>query len=306
MVYNVVIIGSGPAGLTAGMYAARAKLQPLVIEGPLPGGQLMTTSKVENWPGELSIMGPDLMINMREQTERCGATLLADNVVRVDFTKRPFHIWTAGGKEIEAQTVIIATGAVHRKLGCKGEAEYMGKGVSNCATCDAPFYEGKDVVIVGGGNSGVTEAEHLTHVVKKITLVHVLDKLTATDPIKDKILAHPKVSFMYNSTVVEIGGNGQKVTHVVVENKKDKTCSTVPVDGVFVAIGLMPNTDLFKGQIDFGQYGYLNVVNHTRTNIEGVFAAGDVADYRYKQAITSSAVGAMAALDVQMYLAGLK
>ncbi len=302
MIYKVVIIGSGPAGLTAGMYAARAKLEPLIFEGPLPGGQLMTTTMVENWPGNISIQGPDLMFNMRQQAQACGSSLVATNVTKIDCSVRPFRIWTQGNKEYQAHCVIIATGAVPRKLNCKGETEYWGKGVSTCATCDAPFYEGKEVVIVGGGNSAVAEAEHLMHVAKKVTIIHVLDRLTATDPIKDKIMSYNKVSIIYNSTVVEIGGDGQHVTQVIIENQRDKKRQTLPTQGVFVAIGLTPNTAMFKDQIALNTHGYLVVQDHVKTSIEGVFAAGDVADYRYKQAITASAAGCMAALEAQRYL----
>jgi thioredoxin reductase (NADPH) len=304
MVYNVVIIGSGPAGLTAGIYTARAKLKPLIIDGPLPGGQLMTTTKVENWPGTVSIMGPDLMMNMREHAQTCGASFLSENVTSVDFSKRPFTVVTDSKKIIQAQSIIVATGAVNKRLNCKLEAEYWGKGVSTCATCDAPLYEGKEVIIVGGGNTAVTEAEHLMHIAKKITIVHIHDKLSATDPIKDKVLANPKVQVIYNATVVEIQGDGKRVTHAVIENQKDKKRTTVASDGVFIAIGFKPNTEVFKNHIAMDQYGYITVRDHTRTSVEGVFAAGDVADYRYRQAITSSGAGCMAALDVQSFLAG--
>lgn len=306
MVRNVVIIGSGPAGLTAGIYTGRAKLSPVIIEGPQPGGQLMTTTKVENWPGEVSVDGPELMIKMREQAAICGAELVSEKVVSVDFSQRPFTITTDSGKVFKTHSVIIGTGAVNKKLHCAGEAEYWGKGVSTCATCDAPFYAHKEVVIVGGGNTAVTEAEHLLHFVKKLTIVHILDQLTANDPIKDKVLTHPNAHFVYNSTVTQITGDGQRVTGVVVENQKTKEISTIAADGMFIAIGFNPNTALFKGQLDMDQYGYLTVKNHTRTNVDGVFAAGDVADYRYRQAVTSAGVGCMAALDAQAYLAGLK
>ncbi len=304
MVYNVVIIGSGPAGLTAGIYAARAKLQPLIIDGPLPGGQLMTTTKVENWPGTVSIMGPDLMINMREHAQASGASFVSENVASVDFSRRPFTVVTDSKKTIQAKSIIIATGAVNKKLACKGEAEYWGNGVSTCATCDAPFYEGREVVVVGGGNTAMTEAEHLTHVAKKVTIIHILDKLSATDPIKEKVLVNPKVQIIYNTTVVEIMGDGKRVTGAMIENKKDKKRITVNAEGVFIAIGFKPNTEIFKNHIAMDQYGYITVSDHTRTNIDGVFAAGDVADYRYRQAITSSGVGCMAALDAQNFLAG--
>ena len=303
MKHKLVIIGSGPAGLTAGIYAGRAKLSPLIIDGPQPGGQLMTTTKVENWPGHVSVGGPDLMIDMRMQAQTCGAEFLSESIVKVDFSKRPFTLVTDSGKTLEAESVIISTGAVNKKLGCPGESEYWGKGLSTCATCDAPFYEGKEVVIVGGGDSAMTEAEHLLHFAKKLTVVHILDKLTGKDPIKDKVLANSKAQFIYNATVVEVVGDGQRVTSAIVENQQDKSRSTISADGVFIAIGFNPNTAIFKGQLDMDQYGYLLVKNHTRTNVEGVFAAGDVSDYRYRQAVTSAGVGCMAALDAQAFLA---
>ncbi len=300
---QLAVIGSGPAGLTAAVYASRAKLRTIVIEGPQPGGQLMTTTNVENWPGNVSIPGPDLMINMRSHAEACGAELLMESVTAVDLTKRPFVLTTDAGKTITAQAVIVGTGATSKLLKCPGEKEYWAKGVSTCATCDGPFFEGKNIVIVGGGNTAVTEAEHLTHFAKSVTVVHILDALTANDPIKDKVLAHPKAKFIYSSTVVEIKGDGSHVTEVVLEHQKTKERSILATQGVFIAIGFNPNTGLFKGQLAMDTYGYLTVTNHTRTSVPGVFAAGDVSDYRYRQAITSAGVGCMAALDAQAFLA---
>jgi len=303
MKYQLAVIGSGPAGLTAAVYASRAKLSTIVIEGPQPGGQLMTTTNVENWPGNVSIPGPDLMINMRSHAEACGAELLMESVVSVDTSARPFVLTTDSGKVITAETVIVGTGATSKRLGCPGEQEYWAKGVSTCATCDAPFFEGKDIVIVGGGNTAVTEAEHLTHFAKSITVVHILDALTANDPIKDKVLSNAKVSFRYASTIVEIKGDGNHVTEVVVEHQVTKERTTLAVQGVFIAIGFNPNTGLFKGKLAMDQYGYLTLTGHTKTSVPGIFAAGDVADYRYRQAITSAGVGCMAALDCQAFLA---
>jgi thioredoxin reductase (NADPH) len=302
MSYDLAIIGSGPAGLTAGIYTSRAKLKTILVEGAQPGGQLMTTTSVENWPGNVSIMGPDLMINMRTQAEKCGCELASASVSKVDFSKKPFTVFLDNNREIQANSVIIATGASHRMLGCIGEKEYFSKGVSVCATCDAPFFTGKDVVIVGGGDSAMTEAEHLTHLVKKLTVVHILDQLTGKDPIKDKVLSNPKVEFIYSSAVTEIKGDGQKVTSVVIQNQLDKTTKTIPANGVFVAIGFEPNTTVFKGQIEIDSHGYIVVKEQTKTSIEGVFVAGDVADYRYRQAVTAAGTGCMAALDCQSYL----
>lgn len=301
---NVVIIGSGPAGLTAAIYTGRAKLEPLVIEGDTPGGQLMGTSEVENWPGVKSIQGPDLMMEMKAHAAACGAEFLPDVITAVDFSSRPYKLTTKRGKSIETESVIIACGASHKKLGCPGEAEYWGKGVTVCATCDAPFYKNKEVLIVGGGNTAMTEADYLTRFAKKVTVVHILDQVTATDPIKDRVLVHPQIEMIYNSTVKEIKGNGTRVSSVIIENQKTNELTKKPIDGVFIAIGLRPNTTLFEGQLTLDQYGYIKVTERTCTEKEGVFVAGDVADYRYKQAITSSGDGCKAALDCEIFLTG--
>lgn len=303
MVYDVVVLGSGPAGLTAALYAARGKLKTLVLEGNLPGGQLTTTTTVENWPGNMAIQGIDLMFNMRDQVVHYGAELVTEAVASVDFTQQPYALTTTGNKTFYGKTIIIATGSSNKKLGCPGEQEYFAKGVATCATCDAPFYKDKDVIVVGGGNTAVTEAEHLLHFAKNVTIVHILDKLTATDPIKDKILPHPNMRFVYNSTIKEIKGDGSRVTTAVVENQQTKEVSTLNTDGIFVAIGFSPNTLLFKGQLELDQYGYLLLHDHTHTSKPGIFAAGDVSDYRYRQAITSAGAGCMAALDAQSFLA---
>ncbi len=302
MKYDVVVIGSGPAGLTAGIYAARAGLKVVVIEGPQPGGQLMTTTKVENWPGEVSIDGPELMIKMREQAAHCGAEFMSESVTSVDFSKRPFSITTESSKNLSARAVLVATGAKSKRLGCPGEDAYWAKGVSTCATCDGPFFRGKDIVIVGGGNTAMTEAEHMSHIASSVTIVHILDQLTSNDPIKDKVVASPNVSILYNSTVTEITGNEHHVTGVTITNQKNGQVIKKDVHGVFIAIGFNPNTGLFKGQLAMDQYGYLTVHDHTKTSVEGVFAAGDVSDYRYRQAVTSAGVGCMAALDIQSFL----
>lgn len=302
MKYQVAIIGSGPAGLTAGVYSARGNLSTIVIEGNQPGGQLTTTTSVENWPGEASILGIDLMEKMRDHAKKYGCALAQKAITKVDFSAQPYKLYTDSNDVIEAESVIIATGSSNKKLGCTGEDEYFSKGVATCATCDAPFYNGKEVIVVGGGNTAVTEAEHLLHFASKVTIVHILDQLTANDPIKDKVLENPKASFIYSSTIVEIKGDGQRVTEIVVENQKDKSKTTLKADGVFIAIGFNPNTQLFKDQLEVDQYGYLVLKGHTQTSKEGVFAAGDVADFLYRQAITSAGMGCMAALDAQRYL----
>lgn len=301
--YDVAIIGSGPAGLTAGIYASRSQLKTIIIEGNQPGGQLMTTTAVENWPGEISIQGPDLMLKMREQAEHCGSELLQETIEKVDFSQRPFTLTSSSGKIIKARSVITSTGATHKHLGVPGEKEYFSKGVAVCATCDAPFYRDKEVIVVGGGNTAVTEVEHLTHHVKKVTVIQISESLTATDPIKFKILDHPKVAFIFNSTVKEIRGNGEKVTSVIIENVQTQQTSELSTDGVFIAIGFKPNTGIFEGQLERDEFGYLIVKNNTLTSVEGVFAAGDVADWKYRQAVTSAGIGCMAALDAQAFLA---
>lgn len=306
MVYDVAIIGSGPAGLTAGIYMSRAKLKTIIFEGSQPGGQLTTTTSIENWPGNVSIMGLDLMMQMRNHAEHYGCKLEMNQVTNVDFKNKPYSLYLDNGQNVQARSVIIATGASHRALGCPGEKEYFAKGVSVCATCDAPFFKDKHVVVVGGGDSAVTEAEHLTHFVKKLTLVHILDELTAKDPIKYKVIEHPNVEIIYSSSVKEIKGDGQKMTAVIIENQKDKSVKEYSADGIFVAIGMIPNTAIFKNHIELDKYGYISVTDNTKTSCDGVFVAGDAADYRYRQAITAAGTGCMAALDCQAYLSRLK
>ena len=303
MIYRVAVIGSGPAGLTAGIYTSRAQLTTAVIEGALPGGQLMLTTKVENWPGNISIVGPELMDNLKNHAQACGCKMITGSVVSVDFGVHPFILTLDGGQKVQAESVIVATGSSHKKLGCPGEDTYWGNGVSVCATCDAPFFKDKDVVVIGGGNSAVTEAAHLAHVAKKVTVVQARDQLTATDPIKFNILNNPKIFLVYNAAVKEIKGDGSSVTGVVVENQKNKTLTEIPASGVFVAIGMKPNTDFLKTVLKIDSYGYLIMNGRTQTNVKGVFAAGEVADFNYRQAITSAAGGCMAALDCQAYLA---
>lgn len=303
MKFDVVVIGSGPAGCTAGLYTARGNYTTLVLEGLQAGGQLTTTTYVENWPGEQSILGYDLMDKLKNHAQHCGAQFLAEQVVQVNFDTYPYTLTTDSNKTITARSIIIATGSSHKKLGCPGEAEYFAKGVATCATCDAPFYRDKNVVIVGGGNTAVTEAEHLAKFAKQVTIIHILNELTATDPIKFKVLNDPKISFIYNSTVTAIEGNGEHVTQVMVENQHTKKSSIVATDGVFIAVGFYPNTKLFANALECDQYGYLKLTGHTQTSKPGVFAAGDVADFKYRQAITSAGVGCMAALDAQNFLA---
>ena len=305
IIHNLVIIGAGPAGLTAGIYAGRAGLAPVIIEGSLPGGQLMTTTMVENWPGEVSILGPDLMIKVREHAIAYGAQLVSGTVARVDFKSSPFEVELDGGETFFAKSVIVANGSSHKKLGCIGEKEYFGRGVTVCATCDAPFYKGKKVVVVGGGNSAMTEAEHLTHFASLVTIVQLPAEITATDPIKDKVLSNQSVSVVCSAKTVEIIGTDTGVTGLKYLDLKTNETHTIECDGVFVAIGLSPNTQLYKDQLELTSWGHIKLFGMTKTSIPGVFAAGDIADGVYQQAISSSGDGCKAALDAQRYLSTL-
>ena len=300
---KLVIIGSGPAGLTASMYGSRAELAPLLIEGANPGGQLMYTTAVENWPGNISIMGPELMMNMKEHAKHFGTRFLSDEVTAVDFSKRPFTLTTRDGTTIKAESVIVATGAKPKRLKVPGEDTYWGKGVTTCAVCDGAFYPDKNVVIVGGGDTAMEDASFMTKFTNKITVVHILDKLTASPPMQERILKNPDINVIYASTVTEIKGDGQKPTSVVITNQKTGKETELPTDALFVAIGYTPNTAIFKDQLAMDKWGYLKVTDNTKTSVEGVFSAGDVADYRYRQAITSAGSGCMAALDAERWLA---
>lgn len=299
--YDVIILGSGPAGLTAAVYTARAKLQTLVISGNLPGGQLMTTSDVENFPGfPNGIFGPELMMNMRQQAERFEATVMDDIATQVDFKHQPFRILTTD-REFETDAVIAATGASPRKLGLKSEETFGGKGVSYCATCDGPFFKGEDLIVVGGGDSAVEEAIFLTKFAKNVQVVHRNDKLRASRILQERAFDNPKIKFLWNTTVADISGD-KKVHAVTLQDTKSNETRKVDVGGIFIAIGHDPNTQVFKGQLDMDEAGYLKLQNHTHTNVEGVFAAGDVHDHRYRQAVTAAGFGCMAALDVEKYL----
>ena len=301
-VHKLIIIGSGPAGLTAGIYAARANLEPLIIDGKTPGGQLMGTTVVENWPGEKSILGPKLMMNMREHAQHFGCQFLDGEVTKVDFTKKPFLLWTDRGTELQAHAVIIATGADPKKLGCPGEKEYWGKGVTTCAVCDGAFYPDKRVIIVGGGDTAMEDASFMTKFTDKITIVQNQDALTASHVMQKRVLEKPSITILYSSTITKIQGDGSHITHAEVTDLKTKKKQLLEVDGIFLAIGLQPSSEAFKDQVELEKWGYIRVENHTRTSIEGIFVAGDVADWRYRQAITSAATGCKAALDAERYL----
>ncbi len=301
-IYNLIIIGSGPAGLTAGIYASRANLNPLIIDGKTPGGQLMGTSYVENWPGEKSILGPTLMIKIREHASHFGCTFLSEEITKVDFSTKPFTLWTNKDKELKTHAVIVASGAIPKKLRCPGEQEYWGKGITTCAVCDGTFYPDKNVIVVGGGDSAMEDASFLTKFTDKVTVVHILDKLTASVPMQKRVLDNPNIKIIYNSTVTEIHGDRTHVTSATITNQKTNETTTLKADGIFLAIGLNPNTPMFKNQLNMDKFGYLEVKEHIKTSVEGIFAAGDVADYRYRQAITSAGSGCMAAMDAERYL----
>jgi len=299
--FDVAIIGSGPAGYTASIYTSRAKLKTIIISGSLPGGQLMTTTEVENFPGfPKGITGPELMMNMQQQSERFGTRIVIDEVTRVDFKNRPFKIFT-GSAEYTAESVLISTGASPRKLGLKSESDFSGKGVSYCATCDGPFFRDQEIVVVGGGDTALEEATFLTKFGKTVKIVHRRNELRASKILQERAFENPKIEFIWNSTVVNIEGTG-KVASVTIKDINTGAETTLNAGGLFVAIGHEPNTTIFKDQLDLDERGYVVLNNITRTNIDGVFAAGDVHDHRYRQAITAAGFGCMAALDIEKWL----
>jgi thioredoxin reductase (NADPH) len=300
---NVIIIGSGPAGLTAALYSARANLKPLVIEGIESGGQLMLTTLVENFPGRRDgIMGPDLMAEMRAQAEKFGAEIIQGHVASVGLCEQPFTIKTDEA-EYKAKTVIIATGASARLLGLPSERTLMGHGVSTCATCDGYFFRGQDIAVVGGGDSAMEEAVFLTRFASKVTVVHRRDTLRASKIMQDKARANAKIAWVLDSEVEEIRDTGKgEVTSMVVRHNKSGARTEIPVAGVFVAIGHTPNTSLFRGQLEMDQNGYLITHDGAKTSVPGVFACGDVQDHIYRQAITAAGSGCMAAIDAEHYI----
>jgi len=299
--YGVIIIGAGPAGYTAGIYSSRARHDTLILSGILPGGQLVNTTDVENYPGfENGIMGPDLMIIMRKQTERMGTKIIDDEVVKVDFKNKPFKVSTAS-TEYQADAVIIGTGANPRKLGVEGEQSFAGKGVSYCATCDGPFFRNLELVVVGGGDSAIEEATFLTKFATKVHLVHRRKELRASKIMQERAMNNSKIDFHWNSAVDKINGN-EKVQQVILKDTQSNEKSTLDVGGVFVAIGHEPNTKLFQDQVELDNQGYIVLKNLTETSVPGVFAAGDVHDHRYRQAVTAAGYGCMAAIDVDKYL----
>lgn len=298
--YDVIIIGSGPAGLTAAIYTTRANLKTLIIAGTKWGGQLQLTTLVENYPGfPDGIQGPDLMMAMRKQAERFGTEIVDKDFARADFGTNPFRI-AANGETFEGKTVIIATGADTKWLDVKGEKEKIGRGVSSCAPCDAFFFKNKNVVVVGGGDSAMEEALVLTKFAKKVIVVHRKDTLRASQIMQNRAHKNPKISFMFNSEVVEVLGENN-VTGVKITNNKTGEVTNMSIDGVFVAIGHIPNSAVFKG-IDTDEKGFIKVADHYKTNIDGVFVAGDVHDSHYKQAVTAAGFGCAAALEAEKWL----
>ncbi len=301
---ELIIIGGGPAGYTAALYAARANLEPLVIEGFAWGGQLMITSDVENYPGYPDgIMGPAMMQDFRRQAERFGAEFLTDDVTKVDFSERPLRVWV-GEQELAAETVIVATGATARQLGLESERLLQGRGVSYCAVCDAAFFREKEVVVVGGGDSAMEEAIFLTKFATKVSLVHRRNEFRASQIMIDRARANEKIEFVTPAAVEEVIGEGGQTSAVRIRDLETGETREIPAQGLFVAIGHDPSTKLFLEQLDHDEAGYLVTrPGSTETNVEGVFAAGDVVDHTYRQAITAAGTGAMAALDAERWLA---
>lgn len=299
--WDVAIIGSGPASLTAAVYTTRGAASTLILGGEKWGGQLMLTTEVDNYPGfPQGIQGPELMQNMRKQAERFGAEFIEKNVEAVDFSKSPFKL-TAGGQKYLAKTVIIATGAETKWLGVPGEDKFLGRGISSCAPCDAPFFKNKKVVVIGGGDSAMEEALVLTKYATSITIVHRRNEFRASKAMQEKVLSNPKIKVLWDTEVVEFKGN-QQLGKVVLKNNKTNKTSELVIDGAFVAIGHSPSTQIFKGSIELDKKGYIVVRDHIKTSIPGIFVAGDVHDYHYRQAITAAGFGCMAGMDTLKYL----
>jgi thioredoxin reductase (NADPH) len=299
---NVIIIGSGPAGFTAAVYAARANLEPLVYAGLEWGGQLQNTTDVENYPGfPDGIQGPEMMELFRKQAERFGAEILSDNVTRVDFSQRPFKVWSDDDLQT-AKAIIITTGAEYRRLGVPGEVEFSGHGVSYCATCDGFFFRDKEIVVVGGGDTAIEEALFLTRFGRSVNVVHRRDELRASKIMQERAFANDKISFTWDSVVDEAVGTDGKLTAVKVRNLKSGEESVRSAEGLFIAIGHDPATKLFEGHIDLDPAGYILVGDGSRTSVEGVFAGGDCVDHTYRQAVTAAGMGCMAAIDAERWL----
>jgi thioredoxin reductase (NADPH) len=304
MVNNVLIIGAGPAGYTAGIYAARANLNPILFEGSTPGGQLTITTDVENYPGfPQGVQGPEMMQLFRQQAERFGTRIVTDVITRVDFSQRPFKVWDSKDQLHEAQAIIIATGASALWLGLDAEMRLQGRGVSACATCDGFFFRGKDVIVVGGGDTAMEEANFLANMCQSVTVVHRRDQLRASKIMQQRAFDNPKIKFVWNSAVDDILDHGTETVKAVrLRDTQTGEMQELPTDGVFIAIGHKPTTDLFKGQLELDSSGYIVTHDGTRTSVEGVFASGDVQDSVYRQAITAAGTGCMAAIDAERWL----
>ena len=308
--HRLIILGSGPAGYTAAVYAARANLKPVVITGIQPGGQLTTSTEVDNWPGDVEgLQGPDLMVRMQQHAERFETEIVYDHIHTVNIKDRPFVLEGDSGT-YTCDALIIATGASAMYLGLESEQAFMGKGVSACATCDGFFYRGQKVAVIGGGNTAVEEALYLSNIAEEVVLVHRRDKLRAEKILQDKLLAKDNITVMWDHTLDEVLGDDSGVTGMRVKSTKDDTTENVELQGVFIAIGHKPNTDIFQGQLDMNN-GYIKIKsglegNATATSVAGVFAAGDVADHVYRQAVTSAGAGCMSALDAEKYLESLE
>ncbi len=303
---KVLIIGSGPAGYTAGVYASRAMLQPILVQGMEPGGQLTTTTEVENWPGKTEIQGPELMVNMEEHARAMGCEIIMDIITDLDLSKRPFTAKGDSGTVYTADAVILATGARAKWLGLESEEKYKGFGVSACATCDGFFYRGQEIVVVGGGNTAVEEALFLTNFASKVTVIHRRDEFRAEQILIDRLMKNPKIEVMWHHTLEEVVGEDSPmgVTGIRVKHTQTGEISEVSAKGVFIAIGHAPASELVKDQLELHHGGYVKVhPGSTRTSVEGVFAAGDLTDHIYRQAVTSAGMGCMAALDAERWLA---
>ncbi len=305
-VYKLIIIGAAPAGLTAAIYAARARLAPLVVSGPKPGGQLMGTTAIENWPGNISILGPELMANMRQHAAQFGTQFLDETITKVDFLQRPFTLWTNHNTILKADSVIIATGANSRTLDCPGEQAYWGKGVTTCAVCDGAFYVNVPVVIIGGGDTSMESALFMLKFTDNITIVQNLGQLTASKIMQERVLSNPKIKIIYHSLVTKIMGDNQHVTSLEILDQNTQITQTLETKAVFTAIGFLPNTKIFADQIKLDQWGYISTTTEINTNIPGIFAAGDAVDFKYRQAITAAGSGCMAALAAERYLSALE
>jgi len=304
--HRVVILGSGPAGLTAAVYAARANLKPVVVSGNEPGGQLTITTEVENYPGYPNgVQGPEMMTDFQRQAERFGTLFKSGNVGRVNLSRRPFTLELESGEVLTCDALIVATGASARWLGLESETRFRNKGVSACATCDGFFFRGKPLAIVGGGDTALEEALFLTNFATKVTVIHRRDRLRASKVMQERALKHPKIEFLWDSAVEEVQGTPDKgVSGLKVKNLKTGAASTLAVEGMFVAIGHTPNTGVFKGQVDMDEQGYLHVTpGRTEASVEGVFVCGDAADKVYRQAVTAAGTGCMAAIDAERWLA---